>query len=727
MILNTAPQNEAVVSNVGQIGEFRIRNSAKAFNILSSGLYANKIKAIIRELSCNAVDAHKAAGNVDKDFDVHLPNSLEPFFYIRDYGTGLSHDQVTNIYTTYFESTKNNSNDYIGALGLGSKSPFSYTDNFTVTAIKDGRKGIYTAFINDSGVPSIALMTETDTTEANGVEIKFSVNERFDFDKFRQEAQNVYRYFERTPNVTGYSGFQVSKPNYESKDIIPGVHAYKDTSTSMALMGNIAYPIQVPNVDTNLGTLKQLLSCGLELHFDIGELDFQASREGLSYIQQTVTAIKSKLEAVNVALTSVLAKEADAIANEWERSIFLFTKKRHALWSNAVALYVQKNKFALFGDSGYWSSHHTIMMDVSDLETKYNLVLSKFTVAKHDRKCRNDGADTERVTDPKNPTNVTWAKTWRIPVVKQTVFIKNDLKVGANERAKHHYRTTWDSTSNTLYVYVLQAADKSKPAKFDEFFKAINNPPEDQITIASKLEEKPRTNSISRNVTILELTEKTRQRGWRDDTVTTWSDAGSLSSFNDKDTYVYAPLSGFSFQSDKTNYTVHELVEYMKNTKILGLCDIRVFGVRKTDIEEIKKKSNWVNIETHIANVLSKVDDQIFLGSVKADLDRHSIMRYNTNSYNKMVDESPLKQLYLKLQKVKSCNNDLGSIRILGSIYCKAAKFDPSVLMATYDKEITEIYKRYPLLRHLASYPTTDAEREIVTYINLIEQLKKGN
>jgi hypothetical protein len=46
MILNNAPANEAIISNVGEIGEFRIRNSAKAFNILSSGLYANKIHTL---------------------------------------------------------------------------------------------------------------------------------------------------------------------------------------------------------------------------------------------------------------------------------------------------------------------------------------------------------------------------------------------------------------------------------------------------------------------------------------------------------------------------------------------------------------------------------------------------------------------------------------------------------------------------------------------------------
>jgi HSP90 family molecular chaperone len=181
MLLNLAPNNEAILSNVGQIGEFRIRNSAKAFNILSSGLYANKIRAIVRELSCNAVDSHVAAGRSETPFDIHLPNQLEPWFAIRDYGTGLSHEQVTNIYTTYFESTKTNSNDFIGALGLGSKSPFSYTDNFTVTAIKDGIKGIYSAFINAEGVPSIAKMGEEETTEPSGVEVKFSVNDRWDF------------------------------------------------------------------------------------------------------------------------------------------------------------------------------------------------------------------------------------------------------------------------------------------------------------------------------------------------------------------------------------------------------------------------------------------------------------------------------------------------------------------------------------------------------------------
>ena len=117
MKLSSAPQHEAILSNVGEVGEFRIRNSAKAFSILSSGLYSNKIRAIIRELSCNAVDSHVAANRNTTPFDVHLPNAMEPWFAIRDYGVGLSYDQVVNIYTTAFSPDKNKVNDIFRPVG----------------------------------------------------------------------------------------------------------------------------------------------------------------------------------------------------------------------------------------------------------------------------------------------------------------------------------------------------------------------------------------------------------------------------------------------------------------------------------------------------------------------------------------------------------------------------------------------------------------------------------
>ena len=722
MILNTAPANEATMSNVGEIGEFRIRNSAKAFNILSSGLYANKIRAIVRELSCNAIDAHKAAGTNDRNYDVHLPSTFEPWFSIRDYGTGLSHEQVSSIYTTYFESTKTNSNDFIGALGLGSKSPFSYTDNFTVTAIKDGVKGIYTAFINDSGVPSIALMISEKTTENNGVEIKFSVNERYDFDKFRQEAEIVYRYFEKVPNVKGNSNFSVKKPEYETMDIIPGVHSYKSghAITSRAIMGNIAYPIDVPNAEKNLGPLVQLLKCGIEMHFNIGELDFQASREGLSYIQTTIDAIKKKLEALNASLSTVVATEANKIDNMWERSIFLFKKKRETLWGNAVTKYVADTKFPLF-DQQQWSPSHTIDMDVKEMQDNYNVAISSFHIDKHSKTCRSSSSDRYNV-GYNAATGVTeYSNRWRFHVDGTTTFIKQDTKLGALERAKYHMRNrVWDKGESSKTVFMMVQADKTKPAKYDDFFKAIHNPPDSQIELASALLEKPRAAGIGRNVNILQLTEKTKTQSWRDTKYLSWSPADTLDKFDDKKTYYYAPLSGFSFTSKVTNKeeSMHDIATNMQQSGIPALKDIIIYGIRKGDMDAILTKKNWINIEDHLVNTLKVIDQKVILGIVKSTVASIDYMRYNDSFYKLLKPTNEIAVLHDKFKQVQDVKTDRYSLEKLSRIYAKNAPFDASALIDTYRKQTDDIYKKYPLLSSLQSYAKPG---DLAEYINLMD------
>ena len=112
---------------VGTTTDFKIKTSATAFKILSEGLYSNKIGSMIRELICNAYDAHCAAGTKDIPIDVELPMVTNPLFRIRDYGTGLSEADMQTIYTTYFESTKSGDNKYIGGFGLGSITPNSFS------------------------------------------------------------------------------------------------------------------------------------------------------------------------------------------------------------------------------------------------------------------------------------------------------------------------------------------------------------------------------------------------------------------------------------------------------------------------------------------------------------------------------------------------------------------------------------------------------------------------
>ena len=171
---------------------FTIKASSKAFKILSDSLYSDKIRAVIRELSCNAYDSHIQAGN-DMNFDVHLPSRLDSTFYIRDYGTGLSKEDCEHLYTTYFDSTKTNTNDAVGCLGLGSKSPFAYTTMFTVTSFFNGFQYVYSAILNEQGMPTILLVNESETDEHNGLKVQFSVNE-VDVSEFLAKSEKVFKF-----------------------------------------------------------------------------------------------------------------------------------------------------------------------------------------------------------------------------------------------------------------------------------------------------------------------------------------------------------------------------------------------------------------------------------------------------------------------------------------------------------------------------------------------------
>jgi hypothetical protein len=731
MILNNAPTNEAIVSNVGEIGEFRIKSSNRAFQILSSGLYANKVRAIIRELSCNAYDSHVAAGKGTMPFDVHLPSVLAPYFAVRDYGTGLSHEQVTNIYTTYFESTKTGSNDFVGALGLGSKSPFSYTDNFTVTAIRDSRKGIYTAFINEAGVPSIALMFEETTSEPAGVEVRFAVNDRADFAKFAREAQYVYRSFTLLPVVTGNADFNFERPAYIDQNIIPGVHCYQyHKAGSVSVMGNIAYPIEIPQADTSLGDLRNLLGCGLEIHFAIGELDFQASREGLSYIPSTVDAIKRKL----TVLVSKLAEEVNAIPELWDRAVYLHKKRDQRLWAAAVAEYIKSNDLPTYDTTyQYGARPRTFAFKVEELAKNWNIQVKGLGQTRRTAVLNNLKADTVYADGHAKDANgryITW-QVWQFQVDEGSVFVVNDLKVGAGERARFHFRGE-SITHYSRNIWILERADKTKEMNTAAFFAAICEPPHDRRYAASTLNS-PKRERVATNVTILKL-EARGQRGHsyrRNGDELVWRDAGDTSEYpavnaltGQPITYYYVPLSGFVMESTKGYSSAKELLDDV--SVVPGLFNGELYGVRKKDIEDIKTRPNWKNFEEYISEQLAKRDmNRLLMSMVLTGMDNADILKFNLRDVTQFVEnpESPYTKFVKPFIGVDKLVGSRHNIDKLFKRFATSKTPDPSVLQGKYMKELNAVTERYPLLSKLNTYRVPASE--LAEYINMCDQ-KKG-
>lgn len=277
-------------------GTFSIKQSSKAFKILSSSLYKNKILAIIRELSCNAYDAHVDNNIKDLPFDIQLPTALEPSFKIRDYGKGISHEDMLELYTTYFSSTKTNSNEFIGALGLGSKSPFSYVNSFNINSYHNGMLRSYSAFINDEGLPNIVLLMEINSHDKSGLEVEFIVNSD-DMYSFKSNSTIVYQYFKTKPNMLCDTELR-----FDVYDILYYGNNWKidyRSKKAKAIQGNISYPISYESIPNFPQKYKYLLNISLEINFKIGSLDIAASREELSYDKETCSFILKTLSKIH--------------------------------------------------------------------------------------------------------------------------------------------------------------------------------------------------------------------------------------------------------------------------------------------------------------------------------------------------------------------------------------------------------------------------------------------
>jgi len=319
---------------------FGIRQNAKMFRILSDQLYSNKPDAVIRELGCNAYDAHVAAGKQDVPFRCHLPTMIEPWLEIQDYGIGLSHEDIMSLYTTYGDSTKGNSNLFIGALGLGSKSPFAYTDNFTVTSVFNGEQRIYNAYINETGEPTITMVgSAMPTVDCNGITIHMPVDSD-DFTSFHKSAVKYYKYLPTIPNVNVGDG-EIVKPisvlsgsnwelmSYEATR--SRLHYYygetSNKEDTIALMGNVPYPIDFSSIQKGCDTVlysefvSSLSYYSFILKFELGDLDIAASREALSYDDVTINNIVAVFKTIREELATQLDTQLVGCKTLWEASV----------------------------------------------------------------------------------------------------------------------------------------------------------------------------------------------------------------------------------------------------------------------------------------------------------------------------------------------------------------------------------------------------------------------
>jgi hypothetical protein len=321
---------EVTTRGGGESNQFSIAMNAKMFNILSSQVYKNKHLAIIRELSANALDAHKEAGN-SKPFKVYVPSQLKPELVIEDFGVGMDEETLTTLYTTYGHSSKNDSNSLIGGLGIGSKSPFAYTKMFNVTSRFNGFKTTFNCHIGTDGVPTIKLMHKEATKEPNGLTVSVPV-EMGDVQSFRRNVHKALYWFDKgSVEVVGLGDTPLETVEYSQRKPLYGIRERNDEVRSgfHAVMGNLGYEISVSdmNIDDNdlRASFSTFQNSNIDLFFDIGDLEISASRETLDFNKETIRKLSERLQEVMKTIVKDFKDSVKTCKNLKEACAFIET------------------------------------------------------------------------------------------------------------------------------------------------------------------------------------------------------------------------------------------------------------------------------------------------------------------------------------------------------------------------------------------------------------------
>lgn len=293
---------------------YTMEASPKAFKALMGGLYSWPEAAAVRELCTNAFDSHVEAGKRDVPFEVHLPTYDDPYFRVRDYGVGMSREVATEVTTTFFRSTKEDSNEAVGRHGLGCKVPLAISDTMTLVVYTGTERWTFITTLDENHKPQQVEFEPVPDDSERGVEFSFPVDASR-FDSFANAATLIFQGFDVQPVFTGGDPAPMNQASviYETEgfriyDLQP---SYRKVETAYARQGCVLYPLdidairsaQIDGVYGDEGRVTEeeewVLSTTAEIDFDIGELSVPLSREGLEYNKRTLANIIRKVKSIH--------------------------------------------------------------------------------------------------------------------------------------------------------------------------------------------------------------------------------------------------------------------------------------------------------------------------------------------------------------------------------------------------------------------------------------------
>lgn len=277
--------------------EMGVSDSAALMHIFSTTLYTYPMLATVREIICNGWDGHITSGRTDTPLQITVSDEQ---IVIRDFGPGIPHAKIGPIYGVFGNSTKREDGAVTGGFGLGSKAPFSYTDNFEVVSNHEGLKSVYRvskSSMERGGKPSIDTMVQVPTDET-GIRVTIPLKSRYDAERFMAHIVEVLVLGEIRAVINGGEETQVLPLSESPSGYI--ISSFKGTLSQKINLryGNVVYPI--PRMD-EYGEMWDQIHKNMNQLWTDARITFMAepdsisiapSREALIFMDSTVEAIR---------------------------------------------------------------------------------------------------------------------------------------------------------------------------------------------------------------------------------------------------------------------------------------------------------------------------------------------------------------------------------------------------------------------------------------------------
>lgn len=304
---------------------FSIGNQGIIFDILRSKLYSNPILAVCREISANARDGVREAGKPNEPIEITLPNHIEPYWRCADNGVGLSPDRIENIYLKYGNSTKRETNELTGAMGIGAKSPMSVSDAFSILTRYNGRKYNYSCFIDAGKTGKIALLSEVETNEPNGTEIIVPVKIE-DFTNFNNYTEQACRHFSPRPIIRGGNiTWQEINKTLEGSNwaFANNKDRYSYDRSIKMIVDGFEYPVDLEALKKFADiSLIESSYATLYLYWNTGELSLNAGREAIHLDKPTQEKISIRLAEITKEIKQTLIDKIQNFPSYWNANVY---------------------------------------------------------------------------------------------------------------------------------------------------------------------------------------------------------------------------------------------------------------------------------------------------------------------------------------------------------------------------------------------------------------------